>query len=52
MPAGIIVTIIVVVVFLILVGVISTYNALVRLRNQVDEAFATLNMKWKLFPKL
>ena len=56
MPAGIIVTIIVVVVFLLLVGVVSTYNALVRLRNQVDEAFATMDVylkkRWDLVPNL
>ena len=56
MPAGIIVTIIVVVVFLILVGVASTYNALVRLRNQVDEAFATMDVylkkRYDLIPNL
>lgn len=56
MPLGIIITIVVLLVFALLVALATTYNSLVRCRNKVEEAFATMDVylkqRWDLVPNL
>lgn len=57
MPTSLIVTIIIaVVIVLILVYLGATYNSLIKLRNSVEEAFATMDVylkkRWDLIPNI
>ena len=52
----IVIAVVVVVLLAIILGFISAYNTLVKLRNSVEEAFATMDVylkkRWDLIPNI